>query len=117
MNIQKIYFETCDKVNLFGILHTPEKITDEIIISVHGMGSNCMKKRENIFAQNVTKSGKAYFSFNNRGAELMTRLSKDENILIAGTAFEEILDSHFDITAAINKMSELGYKKVHLLRT
>lgn len=116
MNIKKMYFETEDKVNLFGLLHEPIQTTDEIIISVHGMGSNCMKRRENIFAQNTTQQGKAYFSFNNRGAELMTRLSKNDNILIAGTAFEEILDSHFDITAAINKMRELGYKKIHLLR-
>lgn len=45
----------------------------------------------------------------------MTRLNQNDNVLIAGTAYEEILDSHFDITAAINKMKELGYTKIHLL--
>lgn len=63
MNIEKVYFETEDKVNLWGILHTPEANTNEVIISIHGMGSNCMKRRENIFAKHTVESRKSVFWF------------------------------------------------------
>ena len=41
--LEKIYFETEDSVELFGLLHKPNKDTDEVVISVHGMQSNCFK--------------------------------------------------------------------------
>ena len=48
--IEKIYFETEDEVELVGLLHKPKNKTNEIVISVHGMQSNCFKKREDIFS-------------------------------------------------------------------
>jgi len=115
MNIEKIYFKTEDGVELFGLLHKPVNSTDEIFISVHGMGSNCLKKRETLFSQEVVNEGKAYFCFNNRGTEYMVKFNQNDKRLIAGTCFEEILDSHYDISAAINEMRRLGYKKINLI--
>lgn len=115
MNIEKIYFKTGDGLELFGLLHKPMNDTNEVIISVHGMGSNCFKKRESIFARETVKAGKAYFSFNNRGTEYMVKFNKNDDRLIAGTAYEEILDSHYDISGAINIMKELGYEKINLI--
>ena len=51
--IEKIYFELEDKVELVGLLHTPQIKTDEIVISIHGMQSNCFKRREDILAKNI----------------------------------------------------------------
>lgn len=44
MNLQKVFFETEDGVELSGLLHTNGMKTDKVVISVHGMQSNCMKK-------------------------------------------------------------------------
>ena len=65
--LEKIYFELEDKVELFGLLHKPENKTDEVVISVHGMQSNCFKRREDILSKEINKAGIAYFAFNNRG--------------------------------------------------
>ena len=54
MNLQKVFFETEDGVELSGLLHTNGMKTDKIVISVHGMQSNCMKKRDDILAKNIT---------------------------------------------------------------
>lgn len=61
MNLQKIYFETDDGVELCGLLHQPKNKTEEVVIAVHGMQSNCMKKRDDILAEEITKSNISYF--------------------------------------------------------
>ena len=41
MRIEKVYFKAEDGVELAGLLHTSESQQEkEVIISVHGMGSN-----------------------------------------------------------------------------
>lgn len=116
MRIEKIFFTTEDGLNLTGLLHTSEsKNETEIIISVHGMGSNCLKKRDDVIARKVTDNGISYFTFNNRGQGLINSISTDNGKINQGTVFEDVSDSYFDICAAIEKMKKLGYKKIHLL--
>ena len=114
--LEKIYFETEDNVELFGLLHKPNVETDEVVISVHGMQSNCFKKREDILAKTINKAEIAYFAFNNRGTELMcyTKKTDGSKTLNGGSVYEDILESYYDIKGAINKMLELGYTKIHL---
>lgn len=114
--LEKIYIELEDKVELAGLLHKPQNITNEVVISIHGMQSNCFKKRENILAKNINKAGIAYFAFNNRGTELMcyTKKTDGTKTLNGGSVYEDILESYYDIKGAIDKMLELGYTKIHL---
>lgn len=114
--LEKVYFELEDKVELVGLLHTPETKTNEVVISVHGMQSNCFKKREDILAKKFNEVGKAYFAFNNRGTELMcyTKKVDGEKELNGGSVYEDVLESYYDIKGAIEKMLDLGYKKIHL---
>ena len=114
--LEKIYFETADNVELFGLLQKPNTDTDEVVISIHGMQSNCYKKREDILAKNITEAGIAYFAFNNRGTEIMcyTKKTDGTKTLNGGSAYEDVLESYYDIKGAINKMLELGYTKIHL---
>lgn len=118
MRLKKIYFETEDGVELFGLLHTPENETDEIVIYVHGLTSSCTKKREDIFAEEYTNSNIAFFGFNNRGAEIITRLNQKIDGMpqkqYFGAAYEDVLDSYYDVKAAICEMIKLGYKKIYL---
>ena len=80
------------------------------------MQSNCFKKREDILAKKINETGIAYFAFNNRGTEIMcyTKKTDGTKILNGGCAYEDVLDSYYDIKGAINKMIELGYRKIHL---
>ncbi len=116
--LEKIYFDTEDSVELFGLLQRPDNNmgTDEIVISVHGMQSNCYKKREDILGDTINKSGIAYFAFNNRGTEIAcyTKRTDGSKTLNGGCAYEDVLESYYDIKGAIDKMIELGYTKIHI---
>ena len=116
--LEKVYFELEDNVELFGLLHRPNNNlkTDEVVISVHGMQSNCYKKREDILGNVINKAGIAYFAFNNRGTEIAcyTKKTDGSKVLNGGCAYEDVLESYYDIKGAIDKMIELGYTKIHL---
>lgn len=116
--LEKIYFDTDDNIELFGLLQRPDNNieTDEIVISVHGMQSNCYKKREDILGNTINKSGIAYFAFNNRGTEIAcyTKRTDGSKKLNGGCAYEDVLESYYDIKGAIDKMIELGYTKIHI---
>ena len=116
--LEKVYFELEDNVELFGLLHRPDNNlkTDEVVISVHGMQSNCFKKREDIWGNVINESGISYFAFNNRGTEIAcyTKKTDGRKILNGGCAFEDVLESYYDIKGAIDKMIELGFEKIHL---
>ncbi len=115
MRIEKIYFNTEDNTELFGLLHTSENQTDkEVVISIHGMGSNCFKQRDDIIAQKLTSNNISYFSFNNRGFGLVNKITKNESGILQGTAFEDVKDSYYDIVSAIKLMASKGYEKIHL---
>jgi len=114
--LDKIYFDLEDNVELFGLLHKPETNTNEVVISIHGMQSNCFKKREDILSKVINNSGIAYFAFNNRGSEIAcyTKKVDGRKELNGGSAYEDVLDSYYDIKGAIEKMIELGYTKIYL---
>ena len=116
--MEVIYFLATDGIKLDGLLYTSEKKTEDIILSIHGMGSNCMKKRETTIAKFANENGIDYFCFNNRGSELVkyTRrytTGKREKTL-GGTSYEDVLEGYEDITGAIIKLKELGYKNIYL---
>lgn len=116
MRIEKIYFRTIDGLELTGLLHTSEdKEEKDVIISVHGMGSNCLKKRDDVIARKVTANNISYFTFNNRGQGLMNSVRTNKGKINQGTIFEDVTDCYYDITAAIKTLTEMGYKKIHLM--
>lgn len=114
--LERVYFVTEDKLELVGLLEKPAKTTNKVVISIHGMQSNCLKQRETILSNAISKSGTAYFTFNNRGYEVMTYTKKTngKKELNGGVVYEDVLDSYYDIKAAIEKMLELGYTEIYL---
>ena len=117
MNIEKIFFETEDKAELVGLLHKGEE-TKKVVISIHGMTSDCLKRRDDIIAKNMTKNNIDFFSFNNRGNNVIAYLTKEIGGIYAkqkaGTAYEDVQDSYYDIKSAISKMLKLGYEEIYL---
>jgi pimeloyl-ACP methyl ester carboxylesterase len=116
--MKKISFITGDNIKLDGLLYEPSISTNEVVISVHGMSSNCFKKREDILADEIIKNNISYFCFNNRGHDLTVFVDKyidgKRKKIISGTSYEDVLDSYYDITGAIKSMIDIGYEKIHL---
>lgn len=116
MNIEIINFKATDGIENDGyIINNDSK---KIIISVHGMSSNCFKERDKAISKKVFENGFAYFAFNNRGSELVKYIRKtiDEKQikLLGGTTYEDPIESYHDIKGAILKAIELGYKDIYL---
>ena len=107
-----IDFLATDGVELNGILYNCKEKSNEVILAVHGMTSNCFKERDKVISENSNKNGIDYFCFNNRGSEL-ARYIKEEKI-IAGTSYEDVLEGYEDILGAIIKLKELGYENIYL---
>lgn len=115
MRIEKIYFNAEDGTELFGLLHTSENRNDkDVVISTHGIGSNCFKKREDIIAQKLTSNNIAFFTFNNRGNGLVNGVKSNGEKILQGTVFENVEDSYYDIVGVIKLMINKGYKNIHM---
>lgn len=119
--MKKINFLATDGVKLNGIIYESEMPIDEakkIILSIHGMTSNCLKQREEIIAKEANKAGIDYFCFNNRGSEIAKYIEKNidgkKEKRIAGTAYEDVLEGYEDIVGAMLKLKELGYQNIYL---
>ena len=54
--MEKINFLATDNAELTGLLYKSTKKTDKIIIAVHGMTSNCFKKRDEVIAKKANKN-------------------------------------------------------------
>ena len=113
-----IDFLATDGVKLNGILYNCKEKSNEVILAVHGMTSNCFKERDKAISENSNKNGIDYFCFNNRGSELARYIKKDingkEEKIIAGTSYEDVLEGYEDILGAIIKLKELGYENIYL---
>lgn len=117
--MELINFMATDGVNLEGILYkASSNISEKIILSVHGMTSNCFKKRDIEIAKKANEKGIDYFAFNNRGSEIVKYIEKETEGQpakeLAGTAYEDVLEGYEDIVGAIIKLKELGYENIYL---
>ena len=116
--MEKIDFLATDGIKLEGILYNCEQQTQDIILAVHGMTSNCFKKRDEVIAEYANKNNIDYFCFNNRGSELAKYIRKNiegkDEKLLGGTSYEDVLEGYEDIVSAIIKLKELGYKNIYL---
>lgn len=113
--MKKINFLATDGILLNGILYEALSKTEDIILAVHGMTSNCFKQRDEIIAKEVNQEGIDYFCFNNRGSELVKYIQKgNEEKKLGGTSYEDVLEGYEDIVGAILKLKELGYKNIYL---
>ena len=116
--MKKIDFLATDGLKLNGLLYESNQKTDKVVLSVHGMSSNCLKNREDILSKCMNQNNIDYFCFNNRGSELVRYIQKDINgekeKLLGGTTYEDVLEGYEDIVGAILKLRELRYKEIYL---
>ena len=115
MSTEIIKFYAEDGVELDGFVNKGTKKTDNVLIEIHGMTSNCFKKREKLIAETVEKIGVDSICFNNRGSEIAKYIKYyGEKKAIAGMAYENVEESYNDILGAIKYAVKLGYKNIYI---
>lgn len=116
--MDKIDFIATDGIKLDGFLYKSDRKTNKVILSVHGMSSNCLKYRDDVIAKYANENNVDYYCFNNRGSELVKYIRKniDGKIVktLGGTTYEDVLEGYEDIVGAIIKLREIGYENIYL---
>ncbi len=116
--MKRIDFLATDSILLNGFLYEAKENNQRVILAVHGMSSNCFKKRDTVIAEYANKNEIDYFCFNNRGSELVKYANKtidgEKEKILVGTSYEDVLEGYEDIVGAIIKLKELGYKEIYL---
>ena len=116
MSIDFLDFITEDGVLLNAYISKAS--SNKVIISTHGMSSNCFKNRDKVIMSEALKNNISYIAYNNRGSELVRYLTTYDNDRVVkklgGTSFEDVLDGYLDIKASINKAISLGYTDIYL---
>ena len=118
--MERVDFLATDGIQLNGFIYkSSEKISNRVILAVHGMSSNCLKKRDEVISKKVNENIIDYFCFNNRGSELVKyirrNISGKKEKMLGGTSYEDVLEGYEDIIGAILKLKEMGYENIYLL--
>lgn len=115
MNQELVRMISIDEIEQPGILYTPIRETDKIVIHVHGLNGNFYENRFlDILAKTYTDKGYAFLTFNNRGRDFITELLKGNDFAIIGGSLERFKDCILDIEGVINWVKEKGYKEIIL---
>ncbi len=109
-----IFFNTQDGLKTAGFLMDAGK--EDVVIFLHGMGGNFYKDGFLHGARELVRRGISFFSFNNRGAEVVKdfRDVKGEHHLL-GTSFENFEECIYDIRNSIDLLESLGFRRFHLM--
>jgi len=105
--------KTSDGITLEGIVVPPKKKGRIALIWIHGLTSRFSSGQTliNELSSLCTKNKIAYFKFNTRGHDIVSRGPKQKPI---GGAFEKFEECVRDIDAMIRFSKKLGYKKIIL---
>lgn len=124
---QYIQFPTSDGLSLPGLLFSPKKRTTKSAIYLHGTAGSAFYLHDFTLEEEFDKNNIALLRFNNRGAELIKRLticsppchSRESSSLYVsknfGAAYEKIKECVKDIDAAVSFLEQKGYKEIYLI--
>lgn len=118
-NPKYIQFSTADGLSLPGLLFAPRNTT-KAAIYLHGNGgSSAFYTHDFTLAEEFVKNNIAFLHFNNRGAELIKRLTQEKNNTEEsknyGAAYEKIKECVEDIDAAVSFLLQKGYSELYLI--
>lgn len=118
MKAEVVKFSASDGTTLNGLIFNYKEEKDKVIISTHGMGSNCFKPRDLEIANLIENTNISLFTYNNRGTEIISKMKRkvdgEEESFLAGAADENVLEGYFDVKGAIEEAINLGYKEIFL---
>ena len=115
MKNEIIEFCATDGVMLNGYTNKENSNNNKVLIQIHGMTSNCLKNRERVIAQTVKGIKIDSICINTRGSEIVKYIKyKNGNKKLAGTAYEDVEESYYDIVGVINYALKQGYSSIYL---
>lgn len=115
MKLELIEYNAIDGVKLNGYINRETINNKSVLIEIHGMTSNCFKDREKIIANEVEKLGFDTICINTRGSEICRYIKyEDGKKELAGTAYEDVEDSYYDILGVLRYAIKLGYTSIYL---
>ena len=83
-----------DGYALDGYIHKPnEENNKKVLIAIHGMTSNCFKKKDKIIANEMEKLNIDTICFNNRGSEIIKRV-KDKYLISVALVNDSAVQSN-----------------------
>ena len=77
MNIETTFFKATDGVDLKGVIYKTQSKTNKVLISIHGMATNCLKERDEKIAEKANELNIDFFAFNNRGHDIVNYIKKE----------------------------------------
>lgn len=115
MKQKLVRMTSIDNMEMVGILYEPEEKTNKIVIHVHGLCGNFYENGFiDILAKIYTDKGYSFLTFNNRGTNFISELSKGSSFTILGGCYERFADCILDIEGAINFANEKKYTEIIL---
>ena len=115
MNQELVRINSTDRIEMPGILYTPDKTTKRIVIHIHGLNGNFYENRFiDTLAKTYTDKGIALLTFNNRGKDFITELIKGNEYVVIGGSLERFKDCLLDIEGVINYVKEKEYEEIAL---
>lgn len=114
-----VQITTKDGLSLPGLLFSPQSST-KAAIYLHGNGgSSAFYVHDFTLAEELNKNNIAFLHFNNRGAELIKRLTVEKNgeeeSRYFGAANEKIKECIEDIDGAVSFLEQKGYEEIYLI--
>lgn len=115
MKQELVRINSIDNIEQPGILYSPNKGTNKIVIHVHGLNGNFYENRFiDTLAKSYTDNNYAFLTFNNRGRDFITELLKDDDFTIIGGSLERFKDCILDIDGVVNWVKNNGYNEIIL---
>lgn len=113
-----IQFPTSDGLSLPGLLFSPPSST-KAAIYLHGFSGSAFYMHDFTLEEEFNKNNIALLRFNNRGAELIKRLTVEKNGMeeskYFGASLEKIKECVEDIDAAVSFLEQKGYQEIYLI--
>lgn len=104
-----------DGIEQPGILYTPNKGKNKIVIHVHGLNGNFYENEFlDVLAEAYTDKTYAFLTFNNRGKDFISELHKGTGFTLIGGSLERFKDCLLDIDGVVNWVKEKGYDEIIL---
>lgn len=112
--------KTTDQFELQGLLYTPERKTNTVVLHCHGMAGNFYENRfVNVTGLKLVANGIAFCAMNNRGHDMISDfiVVKEGKIEYArvGEVYERVEDSVKDIAAWVDFLKKKGFSKIILM--
>ena len=115
MREELVRINSIDWIEQPGILYTPDKETNKIVIHIHGLNWNFYENRFlDILAKSYTDKNYAFLTFNNRWRWFITELLKGDDFITIGWSLERFKDCILDIQGVINRAKEYWFKEIIL---